>query len=41
MWTGSYSKGSDRLTCPAQPGHGVKRRDSSEERVSSAIFQLL
>ena len=33
---GGYSKGRDRLTCPAQPGHGGKRRDSPEERVSSA-----
>ena len=33
---GGYSKGSDRLTCTAQPGHGGKRRDSPEERVSSA-----
>ena len=38
---GGYSKGSDRLTCTAQPGHGGKRRDSSEERVSSAITELI
>ena len=38
---GGYSKGSDRLTCTAQPGHGGKRRDSSEERVSSAIIELM
>ena len=38
---GGYSKGSDRLTCPAQPGHGGKRRDSPEERVSSAIIKSL
>ena len=38
---GGYSKGSDRLTCPAQPGHGGKRRDSPEERVSSAITDLM
>ena len=36
-----YSKGSDRLTCTAQPGHGGKRRDSPEERVSSAITNLM
>ena len=30
----------DRLTCTAQPGHGGKRRDSPEERVSSAITDL-
>ena len=35
------SKGSDILTCPAQPGHGGKRRDSSEERVSSAIIEFM
>ena len=39
--TGGYSKGSDRLTCTAQPGHGGKRRDSPEERVSSAITDLM
>ena len=39
--TGGCSKGSDRLTCPAQPGHGGKRRDSPEERVSSAITDLM
>ena len=39
--TGGYSKGSARLTCPAQPGHGGKRRDSPEERVSSAITDLM
>ena len=38
---GGYSKGSDRLTCTAQPGHGGKRRDSPEERVSSAIIDLM
>ena len=38
---GGYSKGSDRLTCTAQPGHGGKRRDSPEERVSSAITDLM
>ena len=26
----------DRFTCPAQPGHGGKRRDSPKGRVSSA-----
>ena len=30
-----------RLTCPAQPGHGGKRRDSSKGRVSSAITKLM
>ena len=39
--TGGYSKGSYRLTCTAQPGHGGKRRDSPEERVSSAIIELM
>ncbi len=39
--TGGYSKGSDRLTCTAQPGHGGKRRDSPEERVSSVITNLM
>ena len=38
---GGYSKGSHRLTCTAQPGHGGKRRDSPEERVSSAITDLM
>ena len=38
---GGYSKGSDRLTCTAQPGHGGKRRDSSEERVSSATTEFI
>ena len=33
--TDGYSKGSDRLTCTAQPGHGGKRRDSLFRRVSS------
>ena len=35
------ARGSDRLTCTAQPGHGGKRRDSPEERVSSAITDLM
>ena len=39
--TGGYSKGSYRLTCTAQPGHGGKRRDSPEEGVSSAITDLM
>ena len=39
--TGGYSKGRNRLTCTAQPGHGSKRRDSPEERVSSAIIDLM
>ena len=39
--TGGCSKGSSRLTCTAQPGHGGKRRDSSEERVSSAIIEFM
>ena len=39
--TGGYSKGSNRLTCTAQPGHGSKRRDSPEERVSSATIDLM
>ena len=41
--TGGYSKGSDRLTCTAQRStvHGGKRRDSSEERVSSAITEFI
>ena len=34
-------KGRNRLTCPAQPGHGGKRRDSRKERVSSAITKLM
>ena len=33
--------GHDRLTCPAQPGHGGKRRDSPEGRISSAITDLI
>ena len=33
--------GHDRLTCPAQPGHGGKRRDSPEGRVSSVITKLM
>ena len=35
------SGGGNRLTCPAQPGHGGKRRDSSKGRVSSAITKLM
>ena len=35
------SEGSDRLTCPAQPVHGGKRRDSPEGRVSSVITKLM
>ena len=31
----------NRLMCPAQPGHGGKRRDSPEGRVSSAITKLM
>ena len=33
--------GHDRLTCPAQPGHGGKRRDSPEGRVSSVKTKLI
>ena len=39
--SGCTPKGSDWLTCTAQPGHGGKRRDSPEERVSSAITDLM
>ena len=33
--------GYDRLTCPAQPGHGGKRRDSPKGRVSSVITKFI
>ena len=33
--------GHDRLTCPAQPGHGGKRRDSPEGRVSSVMTKFI
>ena len=35
------SGGGNRLTCPAQPGHGGKRRDSSKGRVSSATTEFI
>ena len=30
----------DRLTCPAQPGHGGKRSDSPERGITSAVTEL-
>ena len=36
QWVWLCSKGSDRLTCTAQPGHGGKRSGSPEGRVTSA-----
>ena len=37
---GGFLQGEDRLTCPAQPGHGGKRSDSPERGITSAVTKL-
>ena len=41
MFSTPSRAGHDRLTCPAQPGHGGKRRDSPEGRVSSVRTKII